>query len=101
MCKPAQHKDVLIISYPQINKLHTNLPFAKCAVSSPNAEAHSLTSAIAASNSGVMSNSAIDKLLVREGVATYGEAGTNAMEAGVRERQMAATEMMDFMFEGW
>jgi len=49
-----------------------------------------------------MSNSAIDKLLVRKGVATtYGEAGTNAMEAGVRERQMAATEMMDFMFEGW
>lgn len=40
----------------------------------------------------------IDKLLlVRAEDATYGDAGTNAMEEGVKERQMAATEMMDFI----
>ena len=80
-----------------IHKLQTNVPFAKCAVSSPKADAHSLTSAIAASNSGVMSNFAIDKLIVLEGDATYGDAGTNAMVEDVSERQIAATEMMDFM----
>ena len=81
-----------------IHKLQTNVPFAKCAVSSPKADAHSLTSAIAASSSGVMSNFAIDKLLVvRDGDATYGDAGTNAMVEDVSERQIAATEMMDFM----
>lgn len=64
-------------------------------MSSPNAEAHSLTSAIAASNSGVMSNFAIDKLLV----VREGDAGTNAMVEDVRERQIAATEMMDFMLD--
>jgi len=45
-----------------------------------------------------MSNFAIDKLLVREGDATYGDVGTNAMEECAKERQIAATEM-DFMFE--
>ena len=45
-----------------------------------------------------MSNFAIDKI-VREGDATFGDAGTNAMEEGVRERQIAATEMIDFMVE--
>ena len=46
-----------------------------------------------------MSNFAIDKLLVLEGDdATYGD-GTNAMVEGVRERQIAAAEMMDFMLE--
>ncbi len=64
-------------------------------MSSPKAEAHSLTSAIAASNSGVMSNFAIDKLLV----VREGDAGTNAMVEDVRERQIAATEMMDFMLD--
>lgn len=75
-------------------KLQTNLPFAKCAVSSLKAAAHSLTSAIAASNSGVISTFAIDKLLVR-----VGDTGTNAVVEDVRERQMAAMEMMDFMFQ--
>lgn len=42
-----------------------------------------------------MLNFAIVKLLVR----TFGDAGTNAMEDGVRERQIAATEMIDFMME--
>ena len=44
-----------------------------------------------------MSNFAIDKLIVLEGDATYGDAGTNAMVEDVSERQIAATEMMDFM----
>lgn len=42
-----------------------------------------------------MSNFAIDKLLV----VREGDAGTNAMVEDVRERQIAATEMMDFMLD--
>jgi hypothetical protein len=44
-----------------------------------------------------MSNFAIDKLVVLEGVTICGDAGTNATEECVRERQIATSEMMDFI----
>ena len=87
--------------YLHIHKICTHniehLPFAKCAVSSLNAAAALLTSAMAASNSGVTVTLDIDKLLDREGAAATDDGGTNAMAEGARQRQVVTTEMMDFM----
>ena len=53
---------------------------------------------MAASNSGVMVILAMERLPVREGAAITNGGDTNAIDDDVRVRQMAATEVMDFMF---
>ena len=68
---------------------------AKCCVSSPNADAASRTSAMAASNSGVIVGLAIDRGPARIGAAA---GGTNADEDDA-ERATATRERTDFIME--
>ena len=69
-------------------------PLAKCAVSSPNSAAAALTSAMAASNSGVIVN-AIGKGPNR---VDDRAAGANATADEI-EREATANEMIDFIFK--